>query len=105
MLPPPPPHHPFYAFPLDSPLLDGQERVLVGQVEHDDETHRSAVIRGGDGAIALLTGCVPYLQLHSLVVPNGVKMFMLVAVERVCVVTLNEFFDAFLRSSVKGQVY
>lgn len=43
---------------LCAPVLHRAERVLVGDVVHEDEAHRAAIIGSGNGAIALLTGSV-----------------------------------------------
>lgn len=42
----------------DSPVLDGSERLLVGDVIHEDEAHGSTIVRRGDGAVSLLTGSI-----------------------------------------------
>jgi hypothetical protein len=41
------------------PLLDIVERILNGDVVHDDNAVSAAIVRAGDGAEALLTGSVP----------------------------------------------
>lgn len=48
------------------PILYGVEGLLIGDVIHQDEAHGSAVIGRCDGTVPLLAGCVPYLQLYSL---------------------------------------
>lgn len=35
------------------------ERALVGDVVYEEDTHRSAVVRGGNRAEAFLSGCIP----------------------------------------------
>ena len=42
----------------DSPVLHGVERVLIGDVVHEQEAHGSSVVGRGDGPIALLARCV-----------------------------------------------
>lgn len=37
-----------------SPVLHGSKGLLVGNVVHEQEAHGSAVVGGGDGAVALL---------------------------------------------------
>jgi len=49
------------AINLLKPLLDVGEGVGVGYVVDDNDAVRAAVVRRGDGAESLLTGCVPLL--------------------------------------------
>jgi hypothetical protein len=42
------------------------ERLLVCDIVHQQDTHRSSVVCGGDCPEALLPCRVPYLELHSL---------------------------------------
>ncbi len=44
---------------LGDPVADVEEGELAGQVEHEDEAHGVAEEGGGEGAEALLAGCVP----------------------------------------------
>lgn len=44
------------------------KRPLVGDVVDEEDAHGAAVVGGGDGAEALLTGCVPDLELDALAV-------------------------------------
>ncbi len=48
------------------PLLDVVEGVHIGDVIDDDDAVCTAVVRGGDGTEALLSGRVPNLELDSL---------------------------------------
>lgn len=41
--------------PQHPPVLHGVERLLVGDVVHEDEAHGSPVVCRGDGAVTLLT--------------------------------------------------
>lgn len=45
------------------------ERLLIGEIKHDDEAHGSMVVGRGNGLVPFLPSCVPYLQLDGLVVP------------------------------------
>ena len=56
------------AVDLVEPLLDVVEGFVVGDVVHDDDAVGAAVVRGGDGAEALLAGGVPNLELDGLAV-------------------------------------
>lgn len=40
---------------MDSPVLHSVERLLVGDVIHEQEAHGSSVVGRGNGAISLLT--------------------------------------------------
>jgi hypothetical protein len=44
------------------------EALLICHVVHQQDSHSSSVVCGGDGAEALLPCGVPYLQLHALAV-------------------------------------
>ena len=44
---------------LLQPLLDIVEAVHVGDIVDDADAVRTAIVRGGDGAEALLTCCIP----------------------------------------------
>jgi len=44
------------------------EALLIRHVVHQQDTHGASVVSGGDGAEALLTRGVPYLQLNALAV-------------------------------------
>ena len=41
-----------------SPVVYAAERLLAGDVIHQDEAHGSPVVGGGDGAVPLLARCV-----------------------------------------------
>mmetsp|Transcript_8630 Transcript_8630/g.24220 ORF Transcript_8630/g.24220 Transcript_8630/m.24220 type:complete len:319 (-) Transcript_8630:1038-1994(-) len=56
------------AVDLVEPLLDVVEGFVVGDVVDDDDAVGAAVVRGGDGAEALLAGGVPNLELDGLAV-------------------------------------
>ena len=43
---------------VNVPVLNSVERLLVGDVVHEKETHGAAVVGSGDGPISLLTGRV-----------------------------------------------
>lgn len=53
---------------LCCPVLHRTERVLVGDVIHEQEAHGSSVVGRSDRTVALLPCCVPNLQLDPLVV-------------------------------------
>lgn len=42
----------------NAPVLNGIERVLVGNVIHKQEAHCSSVVGCGNGAVSLLSRCV-----------------------------------------------
>jgi hypothetical protein len=44
------------------------ETSLICHIVHQQNSHRTAVVRCCDGAETLLTRCVPDLQLHALAV-------------------------------------
>ena len=56
-----------------SPNSDGLEGVHIGQIKHEDEAHGSPVVGGGDGAIPLLSRCIPDLKLDAFVISAKVK--------------------------------
>jgi hypothetical protein len=56
------------AVDLVEPLLDVVKGFVVGDVVDDDDAVGAAVVRGGDGAEALLSGGVPNLELDCLAV-------------------------------------
>lgn len=56
------------AVDLVEPLLDVVEGFVVGDVVDDDDAVGPAVVRGGDGAEALLAGGVPNLELDGLAI-------------------------------------
>lgn len=49
----------------DSPVLHSTERLLVGDVVHEDEAHGPTVVGSGDGPVALLACCV--LQIDKMI--------------------------------------
>lgn len=51
---------------LRQPVPDVQERLLIGDVEDENEAHGVAEERGGERAEALLASSVPQLQKDSL---------------------------------------
>lgn len=53
---------------LLQPSVNVVEALLVGQVEHDQDTVRALVVCLGDGSITLLTSRVPNLQSHCALV-------------------------------------
>eukprot|EP00601_Ochromonadales_sp_CCMP2298_P000657 CAMPEP_0173177186 /NCGR_PEP_ID=MMETSP1141-20130122/4857_1 /TAXON_ID=483371 /ORGANISM="non described non described, Strain CCMP2298" /LENGTH=183 /DNA_ID=CAMNT_0014099571 /DNA_START=298 /DNA_END=850 /DNA_ORIENTATION=- len=53
---------------LRNPVPDRNKRVSVGHVVHQEDALCSAEVRGRDGAEALLSRGVPYLQLDALAV-------------------------------------
>ena len=51
------------------------KRLLVGNIEHEQDAHRTTVVGGGDGAETLLTRRVPDLQLDALAIQlNGADL-------------------------------
>ena len=48
------------------PVFHVFERLLIGHIENDGDPMRTSVVGRGDGAKALLTGRVPYLELDRL---------------------------------------
>ena len=40
------------------PVIDCIERIFIGDVIHEDETHSASVVCGGDGPVPLLSCCV-----------------------------------------------
>jgi len=44
------------------------EALLICHIVHQQDSHSSSVVCGGDGAEALLSCGIPYLQLHALAV-------------------------------------
>ena len=48
----------------DSPVMHAAERLLVGDVIHEDEAHGAPVVSRGDGPVPLLSRCV----LHHRIV-------------------------------------
>lgn len=42
------------------------ETLLICNIIHQQNPHRTSVICRRDGSETFLTSCVPYLQLHSL---------------------------------------
>lgn len=50
---------------VNSPVLDGAERLLARDVVHEQEAHGSSVVRRGDGPVALLSCGVLRTQRHS----------------------------------------
>jgi hypothetical protein len=42
------------------------EGALIGHIVNKQYAHSTSVISSCDGSESLLSGCVPYLQLHSL---------------------------------------
>lgn len=42
----------------DSPVLHGAERLLIGDVVHENEAHSPTVVGSGDGPVSLLACCV-----------------------------------------------
>ena len=50
------------------PVADIGERLLVGDVVHEENAHGAAVVGGGDGAKPLRAGSVPDLQFAALVI-------------------------------------
>ena len=55
---------------LLEPHWDMIERVAVGDIVHQKGTDGPAVVRRGDGTIALLSGRIPNLRLDKLIVLN-----------------------------------
>lgn len=53
---------------LLEPVLNVVEGLLVSAVVDQDDAHRSFVVSLSDGAEPFLTGSIPHLQLHALVV-------------------------------------
>ena len=50
------------------PVANVSKRLFVGDVVHEQDSHGSAIVGGGNGAEALLASRVPNLQLDSLAV-------------------------------------
>lgn len=48
----------------DSPVLHSAEGLFIGDVVHEDEAHGPAVVRSGDGSVALLACCVLHRQYN-----------------------------------------
>ena len=44
------------------------EALLICHIVHQQDSHSSSIVCGGDGAEALLSCGIPYLQLHALAV-------------------------------------
>lgn len=44
------------------------ETLLIRNIVDQQDTHSASVICGGDRSESFLTGCIPYLQLHSLAI-------------------------------------
>ena len=64
------PHDPVHRvrFHRPHPPAHALERPPVADVVDEQDPHRAAVVRGGDGAEALLAGGVPDLELDRLAV-------------------------------------
>lgn len=59
-------HHPNVEF--YPPVLYGAERLLAGDVIHEQEAHGSSVEGGGDGPVALLPRCVLEKQIETVTI-------------------------------------
>lgn len=49
-------------------LLRTVKALLICHIVDEQDTHRAAVVGGGDGSKTFLAGSVPYLQFHALAV-------------------------------------
>lgn len=55
------------------PYSDSLEGLHIGQIKHENEAHGPSVISSGNGAVPLLSCCVPDLKLDTFVVPEEFK--------------------------------
>ena len=54
--------------PQDTQRKRTIEAPFICNVVHQQNTHGTSVVRCGDGPETLLTGSIPYLQLHAFAV-------------------------------------
>ena len=53
---------------VSNPVTDVGKRLVICDVVNQKDAHGSTIVRGGDGAEALLAGRVPNLQLNALAI-------------------------------------
>mmetsp|Transcript_11611 Transcript_11611/g.46911 ORF Transcript_11611/g.46911 Transcript_11611/m.46911 type:complete len:207 (-) Transcript_11611:180-800(-) len=53
---------------VPDPVPDVAERLVVGDVVHQQDAHSSTVVGSGDSPESLLSSCVPNLQLDTLAI-------------------------------------
>ena len=56
------------------PVLDSVERLLVGDVIHEDEAHCATVVGRGDGAVTFLPCCVLETKTHKHLLYSVIKL-------------------------------
>lgn len=54
-------------FQLLHPALDFEKRALIGDVKHEEKSHRITKEWCCEGAKSLLTGCVPQLEMNPMI--------------------------------------